>query len=118
VAAALPGVFMAPAALAQFAGHYRLGTSYDERQVNLCETKSEALRIASVFRDHGPRPGYTALSDSTLCRIDVAGFTTEEIVAEIVVDPSTAGEYFVRFVRVTLEDERIQFLVTTRPVVE
>lgn len=95
---------------------YRLGVAVDQQQANFCSSKSEILRIAEVFEQDGPRPGYYALSNSKLCALAVKSFTPLESVAEIEIPVSEGEPYKVSFLEVRYENGSQGFLVTTRSV--
>ncbi len=116
------GLLAAVAGLPSVAGaegpwSYRLGERHPARQVNLCESESEARELAGIFRKYGVRPGFAALSNAPACRRRVAAVEPLEVLEAVVVSPDSASEYRVIFVRVRIEGEETHpVLVTTRRV--
>ena len=96
--------------------HYTLDTPIIDQQGNFCLDKDEVLRIAAVFAEKGPRPGYTAVSQSELCALRTQSFTPEDIITQVTVASGTSDEYTISFVKVRMQGGQIEYLMTTRDV--
>lgn len=95
---------------------YRLGEPMSARQVNSCSDRAEVDRLAKIFHQQGPRPGYSALSQSPKCRIGVMGFTPVERVMSVPVQEGGVLLYTVHFLRVEKAAGGVAYVVTTRSV--
>ncbi len=119
LAAALGGIaalLCIAGAAAQNSWGYAIEQHRPDQQANLCGSREEALRIAAVFAERGPRPGFTALADSEHCALEVRSFTPIEVLDAVVIAPGEPNEYTVSFVTVRLRDGPLRYLVTTRAV--
>ncbi len=119
LAAALGGIaalLCIAGAAAQSSWVYAIEQHRPDQQANLCGSREEALRIAAVFAERGPRPGFTALADSEHCALEVRSFTPIEVLDAVVIAPGEPNEYTVSFVTVRLRDGPLRYLVTTRAV--
>lgn len=116
--ALLGAVLMIPSLLlADGSWFYSIGEPMPARQVNICDTRAEVDRLARVFHEKGPRPGYAALSQSDHCRIAIVGFTPVDKVMSVPVEEGGVLMYTVHFLEVEPEGGGSRrFVVTTRSV--
>jgi hypothetical protein len=114
--ASVISVVIATEAMAQGPWHYKLGQLKSNQQVNLCTKKKDVTRIAQVFENEGPRPGYAALSQANSCSMRIASFTPVKIVRQVVIEQDHLAKYAVSFVKVRTMQGDVQYLVTARQV--
>ncbi len=108
---------LAPVAvLADESWHYTLGEPVSARQANFCADTDEVLRLAAVFQRRGPRPGYTALSQSEKCAVKVQAFTPEEVVTRVTIEQGRPIEYTVTFFKARTAAGLTEYVMTTRAV--
>ena len=75
-----------------------------------------ARKVADVFEEFGPRPGYGALQGTDQCWVAVESFTPEAVLRQVTVAEGKPNEYRVSFVRTRLANGETAYLVTTREV--
>lgn len=110
-------VLMIPSILlADGSWFYSIGQAVPARQVNICDSRTEVDRLARVFHERGPRPGYAALSQSSHCRIAVLAFTPMSKVMSVPVEEGGVLMYTVHFLEVALAGGERHYVVTTRSV--
>jgi hypothetical protein len=95
---------------------YKLGEPASARQVNICDTRAEASRLAQVFENRGGRVGYAALSASPQCRIAVVAFTPQSLLRSVPVHENDVLMYTMNFIVVTTSDSDTRVVVTTRSI--
>ncbi len=115
-AAALLAALSVPAAADSTVWHYRIGEPTPQRQVNSCSDRAEVQRLARIFDQRGPRPGYAALSDSPLCRLAPLAFTPRQRLMSVPVYEDGVLMYTVHFMRVETRAGATAYVVTTRRV--
>ena len=114
--ASIISVVIATEAMAQGPWHYKLGQLKSNQQVNLCTEEQDVIRLAKIFQDDGPRPGYAALSQANSCSMRIASFTPVKIMKQVVIEEDDLAKYAVSFVKVRTMQGDVQYLVTTRQV--
>jgi len=115
-AASLAGAFSSPAAADSTVWHYRIGEPTPERQVNSCSDRAEVERLARIFDQQGPRPGYAALSGSPACRLAPLAFTPRQRLMSVPVYEDGVLMYTVHFLRVETRAGATAYVLTTRRV--
>ena len=95
---------------------YTLGEARENQQANFCRTETSAHKVADVFEEFGPRPGYAALQATDRCWVAVETFTPQVMLREVIIEKGKPNEYLVRFVEVELSNGETAYLVTTREV--
>jgi len=119
-ARALLGVLIAACCVSRAAPaepwHYTLDEQRAEQQANFCRARSEMFRLARVFSEEGPRPGFAALTQSPVCVRKVQSFTPTAVLTRVVIEEGEPGEYTVTFAEVVTAAGVTEFLVTTRRV--
>jgi hypothetical protein len=100
--------------LAPSAHEYRIGEQREAQQANFCRDLAEVDDIASLFERFGARTGFSALSASQLCTLEVHSFVPRRLHREVTIPLSNGGEYTVRFIEVDLASGESRILVTTR----
>ena len=109
-------VGLAHNSMAEEPWHYTLDKPIIDQQGNFCLDQDEVFRIAAVFAEQGPRPGFAAISQSDRCALSVQSFTPEDIVTQVTVASGTSSEYTISFVKVRISGGHAEYLVTTRDV--
>lgn len=101
---------------AQRPWHYTIGEQKINQQANFCLKKKAVYELARIFEKEGARPGYTALDRK--CSTKIESFTLEKIIRQVTIATSAGDQYTISFVKVQTIRGDIQYLVTTRDVLE
>lgn len=109
-------VGLAHNSMAEEPWHYTLDEPIIDQQGNFCLDQDEVFRIAAVFAEQGPRPGFAAISQSDRCALRMQSFTPEDIITQVTVASDTPSEYTISFVKVRISGGHAAYLVTTRDV--
>lgn len=102
------------ASCASAAQSYRIDTPRQAQQGNFCDDTPQVDEIVAVFERFGAPTGFSALSASPACTLQVHGFTPRALYRQVKIELSDGGYYTIRFIRVELTDGQRRILVTTR----
>ena len=95
--------------------YYTIGETKIGQQANYCLDREDVLRIAGVFSEQGPRPGFAALQGAPHCARKVQPVTPMAVIEAVTVEAADST-YTINFVEARVEGGRTEYLVTTRDV--
>lgn len=96
--------------------HYTLGQTKINQQAQFCADRQAVLELARLFEEKGPRRGFAALLQHDSCTTRVESFTPLDVIRQVSVATEAGHSYVMTFVEVSISNEMIEFLVTTREV--
>lgn len=107
---------LAEKSMAEEPWHYTLDKPIIDQQGNFCLDEDDVLKIAAIFAEQGPRPGFAAVSQSDRCALRTQSFTPEDIITQVTLGSGTSTEYTISFVKVRTSGGQTEYLVTTRDI--